>query len=440
MTDMLKQIFKQLWFYRRSNSWLFIELVIIIAVSWFLVHQTWTPRYRINAVPDGMKYEGVYVVSFDLLQSGNRDYDPQADSEEAWSRDFGRIMDRIMSMPEVLCAAPITDYNPGLGPVSAGNLQLDSVTNLTLLAIDRAMGPDDFEVLGYEVVWPENGRIDDSQPMSMIITEDLAEYVFPGENPIGRNLESACAEPDMEYGWTTPIVGVIRSIRPDGCSDNVPAVFMNIPDFAAYAMDEICCAFRLKPGVDAEEFIGKAGLEWRKTLSFGNYRVSDVFSYQERIDSYVQLTVLDSNFIWNAIFIFLIINALLTVASTGWLRMEERRGEIGVRRAMGGSPRGILLHYMSEVWIIFAAAAVLGILITLNVLLIGKIDITAPQNFTGSLPLNAADFPLLFDPVAHFLAVEGIVLGIMLLAVTVAILIPAAGALRRPPVEALRDE
>ena len=440
MTDMLKQIFKQLWFYRRSNSWLFIELVIIIAVSWFLVHQTWTPRYRINAVPDGMKYEGVYVVSFDLLQSGNRDYDPQADGEEAWSRDFGRIMARIKSMPEVLCAAPITDSNPGLGPISAGGLELDSVTYITLLAIDRAMGPDDFEVFGYEVVWPENGRIDDSQPMSMIITEDLAEYVFPGENPIGRNLESACAEPDMEYGWTTPIVGVIRSIRSNGCSDNVPAVFMNIPDFAAYAMDEICCAFRLKPGVDAEEFIGKAGLEWRKTLRFGNYRVSDVFSYQERIDSYVQLTVLDSNFIWNAIFIFLIINALLTVASTGWLRMEERRGEIGVRRAMGGSPRGILLHYMSEVWVIFAAAAVLGILITLNVLLIGKIDITVPQNFTGSLPLNAADFPLLFDPVAHFLAVEGIVLGIMLLAVTVAILIPAAGALRRPPVEALRDE
>ena len=440
MTDMLKQILKQLWFYRRSNSWLFIELVIIIAVSWFLVHQTWTPRYRINAVPDGMKYEGVYVVSFDLLQSGNRDYDPQADGEEAWSRDFGRIMARIKSMPEVLCAAPITDSNPGLGPISAGGLELDSVTYITLLAIDRAMGPDDFEVFGYEVVWPENGRIDDSQPMSMIITEDLAEYVFPGENPIGRNLESACAEPDMEYGWTTPIVGVIRSIRSNGCSDNVPAVFMNIPDFAAYAMDEICCAFRLKPGVDAEEFIGKAGLEWRKTLRFGNYRVSDVFSYQERIDSYVQLTVLDSNFIWNAIFIFLIINALLTVASTGWLRMEERRGEIGVRRAMGGSPRGILLHYMSEVWVIFAAAAVLGILITLNVLLIGKIDITVPQNFTGSLPLNAADFPLLFDPVAHFLAVEGIVLGIMLLAVTVAILIPAAGALRRPPVEALRDE
>lgn len=440
MTDMLKQIFKQLWFYRRSNSWLFIELVIIIAVSWFLVHQTWTPRYRIDAVPDGMKSEGVYVVSFDLLQSGHRDYDPQADGEEAWSRDFGRIMDRIKSMPEVLCAAPITDSNPGLGPISAGGLELDSVTYITLQAIERAMGPDDFDVFGYEVVWPENGRIDDSRPMSIIITEDLAEYVFPGENPIGRNLESACAEPDMEYGWTNPIVGVIRSIRPDGCSDNVPAVFMNIPDLAAYAAEDICCAFRLKPDVDAEEFVGKAAVEWRKALRFGNYRVSDVFSYRERIDSYVQLEVLDNNFIWNTVFIFLMINVLLAVASTGWLRLEERRGEIGVRRAMGGSPRGILLHYMGEVWIIFASAAVLGILITFNVLLVGNIGITAPHSFTGELPLNAADFPLLFDPVAHFLAVEGIVLGAMLLAVTVAIIIPAAGALRRPPVEALRDE
>ena len=64
----------------------------------------------------------------------------------------------------------------------------------------------------------------------------------------------------------------------------------------------------------------------------------------------------------------------------------------------------------------------------------------APDNQHGMMPLNAADFPLLFDPVAHFLAVEGIVLGLLLLAVTAAILIPAAGALRRPPVEALRDE
>ena len=90
----LRQIFKQLWFYRRSNSWLFIELVIIIAVSWFLVHQTWTPRYRIDAVPDGMKSEGVYVVSFDLLQAGHRDYDPQADGEEAFPPQDGQVQSR----------------------------------------------------------------------------------------------------------------------------------------------------------------------------------------------------------------------------------------------------------------------------------------------------------------------------------------------------------
>ena len=48
---MLRQIFKQLWFYRRSNAWLFIELVVIIAASWFIVNETWTSTYRIGNVP-----------------------------------------------------------------------------------------------------------------------------------------------------------------------------------------------------------------------------------------------------------------------------------------------------------------------------------------------------------------------------------------------------
>ena len=93
----------------------------------------------------------------------------------------------------------------------------------------------------------------------------------------------------------------------------------------------------------------------------------------------------------------------------------------------------------------FATAAVIGILITVNIIVLGKIDIVSSDSAMVSHglaenPLNMTDFPLLFDPVAHFLVVEGIVLGLLLLAVTAAILIPAAGALRRPPVEALRDE
>ena len=56
------------------------------------------------------------------------------------------------------------------------------------------------------------------------------------------------------------------------------------------------------------------------------------------------------------------------------------------------------------------------------------------------LPVTRELYPLLFDPVLHFLAVEGIVLGLLFIMVTVAAAVPVLLALRQLPVEGLRDE
>ena len=413
---MLRQIFKQLWFYRRSNAWLFIELVVIIAASWFIVNETWTSTYRIGNVPDGYDPEGVYCVYLTDLTSDRNGYDPEAASLEAQRENLRRFGDALRAMPEVLCASPISTGHPGDGVHSMAMVNIDSVTTM---------------------MFTTDGQMEDT-PGSIIITKDMADYLFPGQNPVGRTLSDSEKLTNMNY--TEPIAGVIGSMRGAGYSDDIPYMLQNVADMVGDNGGDQMYAFRLKPGVDGDRFLEKASREWRKTLQFGNYRVQDVYSFEDRVDSVVRIEVLDKLFIWKALWLFMIVNVLLAVASTGWLRMEERRGEIGVRRAMGGSPRRILLHYMQEVWVTFAAAAVIGILITVNIILIGKINIVAPDNQHGMMPLNAADFPLLFDPTVHFLAVEGIVLGLLLLAVTAAILIPAAGALRRPPVEALRDE
>ena len=434
---MLRQIFKQLWFYRRSNAWLFIELVVIIAASWFIVNETWTSTYRIGNVPDGYDPEGVYCVYLTDLTSDRNGYDPEAASLKAQRENLRRFGDALRAMPEVLCASPMCTNHPGDGVHSMAMVDIDSVTTMMFTTFERESGSDDFEVLRYGLIYPADGQMEDT-PGSIIITKDMADYLFPGQNPVGRTLSDSEKLTNMNY--TEPIAGVIGSMRGAGYSDDIPYMLQNVADMVGdYGGDQMY-AFRLKPGVDGDRFLEKASREWRKTLQFGNYRVQDVYSFKDRVDSVVKIEVLDKLFIWKALWMFMIVNVLLAVASTGWLRMEERRGEIGVRRAMGGSPRRILLHYMQEVWVTFAAAAVIGILITVNIILIGKINIVAPDNQHGMMPLNAADFPLLFDPTAHFLAVEGIVLGLLLLAVTAAILIPAAGALRLPPVEALRDE
>ena len=438
---MLRQIFKQLWFYRRSNAWLFIELVVIIAASWFIVNETWTTSYRIHNVPDGFDAQNVYCVYLTNLSKSRNGFDPAEASLERQRVNLRRFGDALRAMPEVLAAAPISTAHPSDGLHAMMSFEADSTNHLSFAPFERESGAEDFDILRYELVYPEYGAVDDS-PGSIFITKDLADYLYPGQNPVGKTIAGSDKVMfKQEDNITTKrIAGVIGCMRPDGFSDNVPYVIENVADMIGEYGGDQMYAFRLKPGVDGEKFLEKASKEWRKSLQFGNYRVTEVYSFQDRMEAVVQIEKLDKLFIWKALWLFMLFNALLAVASTGWLRMEDRRGEIGVRRAMGGSPRRILLHYVEEVWVVFATAAVIGILITVNIIVLGKINTVSPDNALGRLPLNAADFPLLFDPVAHFLAVEGIVLGLLLLAVTAAILIPAAGALRLPPVEALRDE
>ena len=405
------------------------------------MNETWTTSYRIHNVPDGFDAQNVYCVYLTNLSKSRNGFDPAEASLERQRVNLRRFGDALRAMPEVLAAAPISTAHPSDGLHAMMSFEADSTNHLSFAPFERESGAEDFDILRYELVYPEYGAVDDS-PGSIFITKDLADYLYPGQNPVGKTIAGSDKVMfKQEDNITTKrIAGVIGCMRPDGFSDNVPYVIENVADMIGEYGGDQMYAFRLKPGVDGEKFLEKASKEWRKSLQFGNYRVTEVYSFQDRMEAVVQIEKLDKLFIWKALWLFMLFNALLAVASTGWLRMEDRRGEIGVRRAMGGSPRRILLHYVEEVWVVFATAAVIGILITVNIIVLGKINTVSPDNALGRLPLNAADFPLLFDPVAHFLAVEGIVLGLLLLAVTAAILIPAAGALRRPPVEALRDE
>ena len=110
---MFKQILKQLWFYRRGNAWLFVEMTLIAAASWFLVNAVWPGIYR-TSLPDGYETDGVYAVSLNRLSDGQNGYRPEMDTPEQRSVDFHRIGNALREMPEVQDAAPVGATLPGL--------------------------------------------------------------------------------------------------------------------------------------------------------------------------------------------------------------------------------------------------------------------------------------------------------------------------------------
>ena len=442
---MIRQIFRQIWFYRRGSAWLFAELLVIAVVSWFVVNRIWNVQYRVHAFPDGIDYEGVYVLSLEELYPGQYGYDSTFDTDEARMENFFRVGDRLRQMPEIEGQAPISG-TPCLAGRNMMTLFIDSSTYINSVLIPRVSGSEDIRLLGYRVLQPENGEFVDG-PNTLLISEDLAMTLFPGESPLGKTLNDAVRGDGLpEYYsdyYNRKIVGVIGNVRfsPDG--ENEPVLIENIGEYEffdnSYFMEEFSYAFRTVPGVDAGEFAAELGRKLESGGGLGNYRVREVVSYREMVEDRILSGSMDRLFLWKALRIFLIINVLLAVVSISWLRMEERRGEISVRRAMGGSGWRILAQNIGEIWVVTAAAALIASVVVINIIVLGKMDIVG-ETEQFMLPVTRDLYPLLFDPVLHFLAVEGIVLGLLLVVVTVAAAVPVLLALRQSPGEGLRDE
>lgn len=434
MTAMLKQIFKQLWYYRRGNAWLFIEMTLIAAASWFLVNAVWPGIYRTH-LPDGYEAEGVYAVTLDRLGEGQSGYRPEMDTPEHISEDFHRIGNALREMPEIQDAAPVGATLPGL---NYSNYNMAVITDTASKAYVqyayhiREAGASDLQLLQYRQVWPQGTPIEDL-PNTVIITEDLAQMLFPGENPVGRRLSQFSNY--AAYNWR--ISGVIAPVKIE--KDKEYRSFVMYAGADIVALDKgmsVVWIFRLAPGVDGEAFIQQAKKTWREDLAFGNWRVASVSALESNLESTVNDT-----FMWRALFVFLLVCILIGVASFAWLRTQERRGETGVRRAMGGPVGSIVLQQLAEVWILFLISLIVGLVIVINVLVIGKIDFCAAALYAGYLNDVVIDsLPVLFEPVRHFLAVAGITAAVLFVVVTLSTIVPVAGALRESPADVLKDE
>ena len=417
---MIKQIFKQLWFYRRSNAWLFVEMTLITAASWFLVNAVWPYQYR-SHLPDGYDTEGVYVLTMSTLYEGQDGYDPASASAEKVSADFHRFGNALRSMPEILDAAPAGTTLPGLSMMNFNTSTLiDTARSVYFAYHAREAGAADLSLLGYRQVWPENGPL-----------EDLP-IVWPGENPVGKQFGEA-----EQLGGSWRVSGVIEPVKIIKDQEYRSFVMFANADITKdqNEIEPVWC-FRLRPGVDEDAFITDASRTWKEQMRYGNYRVGSVLS----LDDTLRRETVD-NFTWQALFIFLLICMLIGVASFSWLRTRERRGEIGVRRAMGGTAGSVMLTLLCEVWSLYAVSLLTGLLLVINTIVIGKIDFCSSGMYIGFVSQPIVDsLPLIFEPVPHFLVVAGIAALILLAAVTLSTIVPVAGALKESPADVLKDE
>ena len=101
---MLTHILKMIWTQRRSNGWIFGELLVVACVLWFLVDKMWVDTRCYNA-PLGYDIADTWRLRLANLSPVAPGYVPDSLYESDDARDLLTLVSRLRQTPEVEAAS-----------------------------------------------------------------------------------------------------------------------------------------------------------------------------------------------------------------------------------------------------------------------------------------------------------------------------------------------
>jgi len=186
-----------------------------------------------------------------------------------------------------------------------------------------------------------------------VVDEDFAHYYWPGESALGQRLFDGLAATDDSQAFT--VVGVVGAVKQAGLTDDVAQGAVYYP-YSSRSDDSLFVVVRttLPP-----ESLGLALQKVVRQID-PQLPISDVRSMDARIGD--SLAAQRSPAVLAAL--FSLIAVLLTAVGTyGVLSyaVALRRGEIGVRMALGALPRQIRAQFLTLALRLLTAGLVLGV-------------------------------------------------------------------------------
>jgi putative ABC transport system permease protein len=326
---------------------------------------------------------------------------------------FARAIDDVSSLPGVTAAGAIT-FLPLTGTAAATSfIATDNPTPAqgdAPVTDVRVISGDYFTAMGIRL---QRGRVFDTSdaPAShtLIVNETLARTMWPGEDPIGRQLRINWGE------WLAPdtVVGVVGDARHEGAQGAVrPMIYW---PHARFANNRMVVVAR----TDADPAQTASALAAHVRALDRSLPLPDV----ETMEQVVAASVRERRLIMTLLAVFAVLALVLAAVGIYGVMacaVGQRTHEIGVRMAIGASRRDVMGLVIGQTLWLASAGVVAGVL--------------------ASLALTRLMRTLLFevqpgDPLT--------IAGVVLLLVAVALLagfVPGRRAARVDPIVALRYE
>jgi putative ABC transport system permease protein len=394
---MVKHLFKLIWNKKKQNflllSEIFISFLVIFAVFTFGVYS-----YKNYMMPMNFEYEDVWAINYNNpLKTEN------TDSLELF---YSAVKQNIKALPGVIEAS----YTSANFPFSTSMMNSGiTVKGKEIRGVNNFQVDDDYlKVLSAKLVegrWYDKADIVNNNKV-IIINKTLKEKAFGSGSAVGKYIG------DYEGKNGQKVIGVVDDIKING--DYQPV------DYGMYKRIDTAdmkwlgtMLVKVKPGADAA-FEGKLYKTMANSLKNSNVEIEHLTNKLSSKNKFTLVPLI----ILSIVAAFLIINVALGLFGVLWYNINKRRGEIGLRRAIGASGSSVSGQLVAESLI----------LATLS-LLIGSF-------FAVQFPLlNVFDLPALVYIIAMFLAIIFIYLLVLVCA-----LYPGRQAANIYPAVALHEE
>lgn len=337
---MIKHILTIVWNERRSNGWIFTELLLVVAVLWTLMDSLLVDTYTYRS-PLGFDITDTYQVSIDRLSPGMPGYLPDSLLSSSEGEDLIRLMNNLKSNPQVEGTAMAFAATPyGTSSTWGVLMQAEADTSQKLQYFQRfTVSPEYFDLL----------RMTDKEGRSLrsaverdgrrvVVTADLEEAFWEGQSAVGKTVKFDPAE-----AVEIPVVAVSALKRwgeydkPEPCYYNVLSgndLLNLIRDMQPMGVE---CLLRMKPGFRPEEmepFLQSIS----DRLKVNNIHLSSVAPLNDRRT--IVLKYREDNMKKKSALVgFMLISVLFGIIGSFWLRTQHRRGQMGLRCALGSSRR-----------------------------------------------------------------------------------------------------
>ncbi len=387
---MLKHSFKMIWAERKSNTWILIELIIVFSILWFCSGFVYE-KSKTYFEPIGFDIDHVYLLEFSYRKDINRnDYNSEKLADAGIT-----IFERTKKNPmiETACYCRSNAY-PYSGSYSTGNFYKNGNLrdSISYTASKRDVSPEFFDVFkikfqkgrtfdsnevvagDYVIVSPDrNNKFYDESILSM-------EYLISkGENPNAtgkRPSKKPVTDEEWEYFNTfyidikEPVAGIVNKMKRSDYENYERILFWPLQkSYLTHLQGQTPISVRVKPDAD-KDFPAKFKREMKEQLKAGPYELVGVKPYKDlrsdfnREDNETMQIAL-------AIVSFLLINVFLGILGTFRFRANARRGEIGLRCAVGSSKRKIQYLLLGETFALLLIASIPGTIIAINIQLTG---------------------------------------------------------------------